>query len=132
MPDRHNKSLLTELVVVVLFFALSQAVILQVFAKAEQINSNAQIQNHAIIQAENVAETLAVSDNAEQALLSLGFLRDGGVYTLTSAEGYRLQAAVSRLSQPAGRWVTVELKAYRQELELFTLPVVRYQEVTAS
>jgi hypothetical protein len=132
MPNRQNRTLLMELVVVVLFFALSQAVILQVFAKAEQINRNAQIQNHALIQAENVAETLAVSDDAQQALLSLGFARDGDVYTLTDTEGYRLQATVSRLSQPAGEWVTVDLKAYRQELELFTLPAVRYQGVTLS
>jgi hypothetical protein len=132
MPNRQNRSLLTELVVVVLFFTLSLAVILQVFAKAEQLNRSAQIQNNALIQAESVAETLAVSDNAEQALLSLGFLREESAYTLTDAEGYRLQATVSRLTQPAGEWVTVDLKAYRQDQELFTLPVVRYREVTAS
>jgi hypothetical protein len=131
MVSRPNhKALLAELLVVVLFFTLSQIVILQVFTKAEQINRNTQIRNHALIQAENAVETLAVSDDAEQALVALGFVLDGSAYTLTSLEGYRLQAKISYLKQPAGNFITVELKAYQQEKELFTLPVVRYQGVS--
>lgn len=132
MVSRPNhKALLAELLVAVLFFTLCQVVILQVFTKAEQINRNAQIRNHALMQAENAAETLAVSDDAEQALLALGFAGDGGNYTLIDLEGYRLQAEISYVMQPAGNFTSVELKAYQQEKELFTLPVVCYRGVSA-
>lgn len=127
---RQNKALLAELLVTVLFFALSQAVVLQVFLKAEQLNRDAQTRNHALLRAEDAAETLAVSGDAEQALLELGYARGGDAYTLTDAEGYTLQATVSRLTQPAGEWVTVSLTAYRQGKALFTLPAVRYQGVS--
>ena len=123
----NHKALLAELLVVVLFFTLSQVVILQAITKAEQINRNAQIRNHALMQAENAAETLAVSDDTEQALLELGFVQNGEFYILTDPQGYRLQAEIRNQEQSAGSLTSVELKAYQQEETLFSLPVARYR-----
>ena len=47
MRSHQNNLLLIEMVIVLLFFALSQAVVLQVFTKAQQINRNAEIADHA-------------------------------------------------------------------------------------
>jgi len=132
MRDHRGNTLLIEMVVVILFFALSQTIVLQVFAKAQQVNRNAEILNHALMRAEDAAETLAVSDDAETALTELGFTLNADEYRLADEEdGYRLVATVGRFTQPAGVLTTVELKAYRDDTELFTLPASRYREVNA-
>jgi hypothetical protein len=131
MRDHRSNTLLIEIVIVILFFALSQAVVLQVFAGAQQLNRDAEILNRALMRAEDAAETLAVSGDADAALTSLGFSSDGDGYALSDSEGYRLTATVSRFSQPAGVLTTVELTGYQGDTELFTLPAVRYGEAVA-
>ena len=130
MRSHQNNLLLIEMVIVLLFFALSQAVVLQVFTKAQQINRNAEIANHALMRAEDTAETLAAQADAVTALLSLGFVAQENQYVLTDADGYRLEAGVHRLTQPAGTLTTVEINAYQNDHLLFTLPAVQYREAT--
>ena len=129
MRTYKGNTLLIELMVVILFFALSLTIVLQVFSRAQALNSDAQITNDALLCAEDAAETLAVSANAEEALRSLGFAPNGGDYELVSPNGFRLVASLSRFSQPSGELTRVSLSAYRGANELFTLPAVRYQEV---
>lgn len=132
MTGRPNhKALLTELLVMLLFFTLSQVIVLQVFIKAEEINHDTQICNHALMQAESIAETLVVSDNVEQELLALDFTQDGEAYTLTSAEGYSLRAVITHLRQSSGDLTTVELIALQEKTEMFMLPVSQYRGVSA-
>ncbi len=128
MRDHRGNTLLIEIVIVILFFALSQAIVLQVFARAQQVNHNTELTNHALMRAEDAAETLAVSSDADAALVSLGFVRNGDAYSLTDDEGYRLTATVLRFTQSAGVLTTVELTGYSDDTELFTLPAVRYGE----
>lgn len=130
MRYQKGNTLLLELVVVILFFALSQAIVLQVFAKAQTLNREAQVTNLAVMRAEDAAETLAVSDDAEGTLLALGFTATDDGYLCTSGDGYRLVATLSRFTQPSGELTTVEIHAYRGATELFTLPAVRYREVS--
>lgn len=127
MREYKGNTLLIELTVAILFFALSQAIVLQVFAHAQQVNRNTQIQHHALVRAKDTAETLAVSDSAEDALLSLGFTADGAGYAVTDPEGYRLTADIHRLTQTMGVLTTVTLTAFQGDVLLFTLPAVRYQ-----
>lgn len=129
MRNYKGNTLLIELMVVILFFALSQAIVLRVFARAQSLNHEAQVTNIALMRAEDTAETLAVSTNTEVALQSLGFVSQDGRYELVSPDGYRLTASISRFSQPSGELTTVELHAYRGTAELFAMPAVRYQGV---
>ena len=131
MRSHQNNLLLIEMVIVILFFALSQAVVLQVFTKAQLINQNAQIADLALMQAEDTAETLAAQADAETTLLSLGFTAKDQQYVLTNAAGYRLEAGIDRLTQPAGILTTVDIRAYQKDHLLFTLPAVQYREATA-
>ena len=130
---RHEKgnTLLMELVIVILFFALSQGIVLKAFVRAQQINHAAEITNLALMRAEDTAETLAVSSNAESALRSLGYTAVDGQYRADSDDGYRITADITHFSQPAGIITTVELSAYRDTAKLFSLPAVRYQEASA-
>ena len=128
MKTSRGNTLLVELTVVILFFALSQAIVLQVFAKAQQVNRDTAALHGALTQARDVAETLAVSDDAQAALAAMGFVSppDGGPPSL-AGDGYRLTAELSRLTQPSGVITTVTLTALRGDDVLFTLPATRYK-----
>jgi len=130
MRNYKGNTLLIELMVVILFFALSQAIVLRVFAHAQALNQVAQVTNIALMRAEDTAETLAVSTDTVTALQSLGFSSTGEDYELVSPDGYRLTASIHRFTQPSGELTTVELHAYRGITELFVLPAVRYQGVS--
>lgn len=133
MRNYKGNMLLIELVIVLLFFSLSSAVLLQVFAKAQQINTNSRIANEALLAAENAAETLCASSDAKQALIALGFEKASeSFYTLTSDAGYRLTASLRRLTQPSGVQMMVDLQAFRGDTSLFTLPAARYTGVNPS
>lgn len=127
MSNHKSNTLLVELIIVILFFALSQAIVLQVFAKAQQLNRDTEALNRALMQAQDAAEMLAASDSAESALLSLGFtLSENGLYTV-QGKGYSITAQVSAQAQGAGTLTSVELAAYRDGAELFRLPAARYR-----
>lgn len=128
MKTSRGNTLLVELTVVVLFFALSQAIVLQVFAKAQQINRETAVLHGALTQARDVAETLAVSDDVQPTLYAMGFVSppEGGSPSL-AGDGYRLTADISRLTQPSGVITTVTLTALRGETVLFTFPATRYK-----
>ena len=132
MKHWKNNTLLIEIAITILFFALSQTIVLQVFAKASLINHETLIQNDARMRAEDVAETLAVSDDMQAALLELGFTATDDGFAQSSAEGYQILADIQRFTQPAGVLVTVNLQGYRGDTRLFAFPVSRYQEVTGT
>ena len=117
--------LLIELVIVILFFSLSQVVIVQVFAEAQRrTNSNARM-NDALMQTESLIERLTGNEEAEVVLQGLGFEGEAGVYVF-AGEGYDIEAGVRRLRQSAGDLVTVEFTARQGDEEMFTLPSVQY------
>jgi len=128
MRQEKGNALLVELVIVILFFALSQVIVLQAFVKAQQLNHAAEVTSLALLSAEDTAETLAASNDAESTLRSLGYHAVEGQYQTDSKDGYRITADISHFTQPTGVITTVELSAYRDAAKLFTLPAVRYQE----
>lgn len=132
MKHWKNNTLLIEIAIAILFFSLSQTIVLQVFAKASLINHETLIQNSARMRAEDVAETLAVSDDMQATLLELGFTATDGGLMQSSGEGYQILADVQRFTQPAGVLVTVNLQGYRGSTWLFAFPVSRYQGVTGT
>ena len=132
MKHFKGNTLLIELMIVLLFFALSQAIILQVFASAQQTNRTVSLRNAALMQAQNTAEFLAVATtDAETALLSLGYTADSDALFIADhpSEGYQLTAQISRFTQPSGVLTTVTITARQEGRPLFTLPAVRYQGV---
>ncbi len=127
MRNHKGNMLLVELTIVLLFFAVSQAIILQVFVKAQEINRDATLRNNALLKIEDTAEMLAASQDAATTLLSLGFVLDEEVYTFHSLDGFQINAALTRLTQPAGVLTSVELAAYQGERMLFSLPALQYR-----
>lgn len=66
---KHSKSalFLMELIITILFFSLASAVCIQLFAKSHLLSKQTVNENHAVIQAQNLAECfLATEGDMEQ------------------------------------------------------------------
>ena len=84
---RHSRSslFLMEMIIAILFFSLASAVCIQLFAKSHLLNGRTVNQNHAVVQAQNLAESyLALEGDLEQiAPLFEQAILDGANSTLT-------------------------------------------------
>ncbi len=127
MKNYKGNMLLIELVIVILFFALSQVVLVQVFAEAQRKTVHTSKLNKALITAQDIVEQLCNNPDPDVTLAQVGFV--GGVagsYVFSNQDGVDFFATISRLSQPQGEMVTVKLTAKLEDQALFTLPSVQY------
>ena len=127
MKHFKGNTLLMELMIVILFFALSQAIILQVFAKSHQINRDSEVLSHALMHAEDIADTLAVSSSPEEVLINYGFIPSAAGLLVLEDEQYTLAVTINRLTQTAGVLTNVTITGYQGETELFSLPASHYK-----
>lgn len=125
MKNYKGNMLLIELVIVILFFSLSQVVLVQVFAEANKRTLHTTRVNQALVTSGDLVEQLASSGDAEETLRQAGFSGENGSYTF-SQNGVDFVATIRRLSEPQGQLVTVELSAKQADQLLFTLPSVQY------
>ena len=104
---KHNRqnTLLMEILIVVLFFALCSTVILNVFVGAHNQSERAGAQADALIAAQSLADRLYAADERKDALRQSGFAEN---------------------ACPAGTMETAQVTALRQEKTLFSLPSARY------
>jgi len=128
MKNYKGNMLLIELVIVILFFSLSQVVLVQVFAGAQRKAINCERLNSALLEMQDLAERLSRRPDPEAVLSQAGFTAGDGVYTLHTDIGIDYSAELSRLSQQSGQLIRVQLTARQAEKELFTLPAIHYVE----
>ena len=139
MRNRNRSNvLLVEILVAVLFFMLSATVLVKVFVTARNMTVRAGVESEAVVEAQNVAETLYTAADIDATLADMGFSsshgawsKDCGDYSLYVLGGYR--------DAGAGALWTGEVSAFyklrnpdeaRQEDEqLFSLACTRYEEV---
>lgn len=125
MKNYKGNMLLIEFVIVILFFALSQVVLVQVFADAHRRTVNTARLNQALAYAENTAEVVSVQ-SPRDALVKLGYFQIGEEYLYTGIDGVELYAYLETIAQPSGQLFHVEIRAERENQTLFTLPSARY------
>ena len=119
--------LLIELVIVILFFSLSQVVLVQVFSGAQAVTRNSERLNQATLKVQDLAEQLVHASEPEASLLALGFTAQGDdLYALAYERGIELSAKIERVTEPFGVTIRVDLSAQHNEKELFSLPAVSY------
>ncbi len=136
----HNRSksdvLLTELIIVVLFFSLVAVTVVQMFVAAHNKSDRSNLTERALVAAQDCAERLYGGRDAESVLLQAGFVQtDEGLYTLVR-EGSAL--TVEAKVQPevptgAGRMLGATVSVYRAKAKpgeaaepLVVLPVQNY------
>lgn len=123
-------SLLVELVIVLFFFSLSTAVILQLFIAAHDKSVRDMTDSAATLMAEDYAERFAQSRMAaEKFLEENGFEREGDIYARAAeADGrsLRLTAQPAQENTGAGTLSTVDLTIFDGDTVAIRLPLSCY------
>ena len=125
---KHSSAntLLIELVLVILFFMLCVATIVEMFGLARQKSAFARADSRAMLMVENLAEQLAGAEDAGAELEKSGFVVTENGWAL-QGEDYRILAAETAEAAGAGTLRTVRFTAEQLNGNaLFELPVVTY------
>lgn len=139
LDKRRSGSLFfVELLVCLLFFSISGAVILKVFAAADVRAARNSAKENAVLCAQSVAEAYSVCGDAQQACLLVFGLTpqdDGGRLVVFLDENcaavpipsdITLSLTESRTSYPAGELAQLELVFSAESAELYSLTCSAY------
>ena len=118
-------TLLVEILIAVLFFAMAATVVLDAFVIARSQSREAAAYNVALAQAQDVADSLYVSDDAQTVLESAGFKLGVGEWTRAD-EDFMLAVSLSEEAMRAGVMRVADVRVERDGATLFTLPCSRY------
>ena len=118
-------ALLVELLLVIFFFMISAAILVQVYADAKLKSRTAQATNAAMLEGQNIAEDLYGSDDPEAVLKDYGFISQDGVWTLEK-KGYVLKVTPKVEETDSGTLRTYEVAGVEGGKTLITLPSTRY------
>ena len=139
MRNRNGSNvLLVEILIAVLFFMLSATVLVKVFVAARNMTVRSGVESAAVVEAQNVAETLYVAEDIDKTLSEMGFSSSHGAWSKDCGD-YSLYVMGAYHEAGAGSLWTGEVSAFyklrnpdnaRQEDEqLFSLACTRYEEV---
>lgn len=127
-------ALLVELLLVIFFFMISAAILVQVFADAKLKSRTANAYNETMLEAQNIAEDLYAANDPDAVLNGYGFTTQDGSWTLDKGE-YSLkvtfreeetEAGVIRTYDVSGIEKTHDSSGAEKETVLLTLPSTRY------
>ena len=123
-------ALLVELLLVIFFFMISAAILVQVFADAKLKSRTAHATNSAMLDAQNIAEELYGGDG-DQILSAYGFTAEDSGWTLQK-DGYVLHVTLTEEDTGSGVLRTYAISGIEDGKTLLTLPSSRYipREVT--
>ena len=128
----HGNVLLVELLIVVAFFMLAAAFLMQMFAAARAQGEDAGLLDEVLVSAQNTAELLYAAEDPEMALAELGFVNDpdaaSGIWR-SESEGLVTEVQMQEEATDAGRLVTQTVRVLRDDEQLIELPVAKYEEV---
>lgn len=130
MSEKKRNSMLIELLIVILFFSISVAIIMQLFVAASDRSKQSQADNLALLYAEDMAERLMASEMAMEAYLQeAGWQQDGDDYKMAfDADGRQLLMVASNETEAtaAGALDSMTLTVLDGERVSIALPVTRY------
>ena len=118
-------ALLVELLLVVFFFMISAAILVQVFADAKLKSRNAKAMNASMLEAQNIAEDLYAAEDPDAILMSYGFTAEDGSWVLEK-DGYLLKVTRQEEETETGKLLTYEVAGIQDGNTLLTLPSTRY------
>lgn len=118
-------ALLVELLLVIFFFMLCAAVLVQVFADAKLKSRTAEATNAAMLEAQNLSEELYGAADPEAVLAAYGFTETENGLVL-QRERYSLQVTEKEEKTEAGVLHTYSIAGMEGDKTLITLPSTRY------
>ena len=127
-------ALLVELMLVIFFFMISAAILVQVFADAKLKSRTAHATNASMLEAQNIAEDLYAANDPDEVLADYGFTAQDNGWVLEK-EGYYLKVSLSEKETEEGVLRTYEVSGVERihdhsgtekEQTILTLPSARY------
>jgi len=118
-------ALLVELLLVIFFFMISAAILVQVFADAKLKSRTAHATNATMLEAQNIAEDLYATNDPDAVLNSYGFTAKDGGWVLEK-DGYFLKVTFHEEETASGTLRTYDVSGIEGENTLLTLPSTRY------
>ena len=126
MKKYQGNILLIELLIVILFFSLSQVIMVRVFASAHEKSHESVQLRHALMACQDVSEQLSVSEEPSALLLSQDFSGGDGSYFRCDEHGFDLYVYCQREETPAGTLLSSTVTARKDDTEILSLPVSLY------
>ncbi len=123
--NNHLSTLLVEILIAVLFFALSATVLLEMFVVSRSQSAYAGLCSEALCAAQNVADGIYAADDPQALLTQEGFSQAKGVYTQTNGN-LTLAVTLRERQMQAGTLREAEILALRGDEMLVRLPCSRY------
>ena len=118
-------ALLVELLLVIFFFMISAAVLVQVFADAKLKSRTADATNDSMLEAQNIAEDLYAADDPDGVLAGYGFTAEDGGWVLRK-DGYLLKVTLREEETASGILKTYDVSGAEEDKILLTLPSTRF------
>ena len=118
-------ALLVELLLVIFFFMISAAILVQVFADAKLKSRTAHATNASMLEAQNIAEDLYIAEDPDAVLDAYGFAEKDGAMILEK-DGYFLKVTVREQETESGVLKTYDVSGVEGDKTLLTLPSTRF------
>jgi hypothetical protein len=118
-------ALLVELLLVIFFFMISAAILVQVYGDAKLKSRTAHATNYSMIEAQNIAEDLYGSDDPDAVLAEYGFTAEGDAWVLQK-DGYKLQVTLKNEETESGTLRTYNVSGMEKDQVLINLPSTRF------
>lgn len=117
-------TLLVEILIATLFFALSASVVLQVFSATRRQSVFAEENNRIQSEIQNLAEQCK-HDDPDMVLKEFGFLQNEGIYVY-DGEIYQYTVVIDEIPKDAGVLRKISFEAKIDDQTVLRLPVARY------
>ena len=119
-------ALLVELLLVIFFFMISAAILVQLFANARHKSLEARAATAAIAEAQNCAEDLYSEDDPEAWLAANGFTKSEENKWSRDYDSFTLYIVKDYTPTDAGEVRTFQITGFGDGKDLFTIPSTRY------
>ena len=118
-------ALLVELLLVIFFFMIGAAILVQLFADARLKSLQARATTVSIAEAQNLAEDLYGAKNPEKILNDQAAEKNDNRWTI-EGDGYVLIVTETNEETEGGELRTFRIESVRNDVTLFTIPSTRY------
>ena len=125
IKNGSRNALLTEITIVILFFALSSIVLLKLFANVYETAKSAEIQTQATVFVQELSEKMKASEDFKKTLSENGFSAGENTF-LYEGEAFDVSAEINREMGQAGYIETCILVSTDGETELLNVKVAKY------
>lgn len=125
MKNANRNSLLTEITIVILFFALASVMLLKLFTGVFELSSHAAKQTDAVIFVQDLGESIKASSDMEETLAANGFRKADGGWKL-EREDFSVVCDLAITQGESGTFLTANFLAMTDETVLAEYSASRY------